>query len=99
MTCSSAPYAEDGLDLPFQIKHTEQCFLALRRGGHSGWADELQAAAQLVALWDGLDLQRLEQRYRVISTGSTQFSFFGPNLRPAIPLLAAYRCQQASLLS
>ena len=86
----SALHAEAGLDLQFQIKHTEHCFQALRRGGHSGWADELQAAAQVVALWDGLDLQRLEHRYRFLSAElSTHFSFFGPNLRPAVSLLAA----------
>ena len=86
----SALHAEVGLDLQFQISHTEHCFQALRRSGHSGWADELQAAAQVVALWDGLDLARLEQRYRLLSAElSTHFSFFGPNLRPAVSLIAA----------
>lgn len=80
---------EDG-EPAAQAELTEQCFQALRRGGHSGWADELQAAAQMVALCRDLDLQQLEQRYRALSKQlSAEFSFFAPNLRPTVSLIAA----------
>ena len=76
-----------------QIRLTEECFQALKRGGHAGWADELQAAAQVVALWPDVDPERLEKRYRQISQLiSAHFSFFSPNIRPAVSLLAASNC-------
>ena len=76
-----------------QVRLTEDCFQALKRGGYRGWgpwADELQASAQVVALWPQVDVDALEERFSlIIKLLKTEFSFFAPNLRPAAALLAA----------
>ena len=78
-----------------QVKLTEECFQALKRGGYRGWgiglwADELQAAAQVVSLWPDVDVSTLEERYaRITDLLAAEFSFFAPNFRPVAALLAA----------
>ena len=78
-----------------QVELTEECFQALKRGGYRGWgigswADELQAASQVVSLWPGVDVSSLEERYaKITELLSAEFSFFAPNFRPAAAVLAA----------
>ena len=86
-------HAMQDTDPTVQVKLTEDCFQALKRGGYIGWgpwADELQASAQVVALWPQVDVDALEERFSLlIKLLKTEFSFFAPNLRPAAALLAA----------
>ena len=78
-----------------QVELTEECFQALKRGGYRGWgigswADELQAAAQVVSLWPDIDVSTLEERYaKITELLAAEFSFFAPNFRPTAALLAA----------
>jgi len=69
---------------------TEACFQALKQGGHNGSANERQMAAQFVALWPEVNVQRVEHNYRALSKSMKQFSgWFSPNPRSAVSLLAA----------
>jgi hypothetical protein len=86
-------HAMQDTDPTVQVKLTEDCFQALKRGGYIGWgpwADELQASAQVVALWPQVDVDALEQHFSlIIKLLKKEFSFFAPNLRPSAALLAA----------
>ena len=86
-------HAMQDSDPNVQVQLTETCFQALKRGGYTAWgpwADELQAAAQVVSLWSEVNVDSLEERYaRTIQLLSKEFSFFSPNLRPTAALFAA----------
>jgi hypothetical protein len=80
-----------GAQSPKQIGiTTEMCFLSLKNGGHGGWANEVQAIAQIIALTPEVDEDTIENNFRLLSKAMSKYlGWFAPNPRNAVALLAA----------